>query len=79
MWARRSWPREPFHFFKKRKKKLLSANIEKSGTKVVQKGVHHCERGPGIKWVAPVPDLCPQGFLRFQDKRPPEEGPVLSV
>ncbi|DAA21902.1 TPA: Wilms tumor 1-like [Bos taurus] len=59
----------------KRKKKLLSANFEKSGTKVAQKGVYHCERGPAIKWVAPVPDLCPQGFLRLQDKRPPEEGP----
>lgn len=79
MWARRSWPPEPFHFFKKkRKKKLLSANFEKSGTKVAQRGVHHCERGPAIKWVAPVSDLCPQGFLRLQDERPPE-GPVVSV
>lgn len=64
-------------FFKK--KKFLSEDFAKSGTKVAQISVHHRESGPAIKRVELVPDLCPHGFLRLQDKRPQEEGNALSV
>lgn len=62
--GRRSWPPEPFHFFKKKDKASKWRQAHPS-TKVAQRGVQDLVGGRGNERVARVPDLCPHGLLRL--------------